>query len=579
MTPAPASASRARAVVLGASPAGRRLAADLAVFLGADHAGQSPPGSVDGSLAAAVAAAWETADALVLVMATGAATRLIAPHLRDKHTDPAVVCVDDAARFAIALTGGHEGGANGLAARVARHLGATPVVTTASEVAGATPLGSLGSGFGLVAEGDLARVGGHVLDGGAVRLHREIAWPLGPVPAPVTDDTDAPLLEVTDRTGPTDGPTVRYRPPSLVLGIGASRGVTAAEVGDLVDAALDEAGLSPAAVHLAATVDAKADEEGLLVAAADRGWPVVCLPAEQLRAIDVPNPSAVVEQAVGTPSVAEAAALHLGGALLVTKRRSAMATVAIARRPAHGRLALVSLGPGADDLVTPRAADELAAAEVVVGYGPYVDQAARWTSRGVRLERFDLGQEVERAERALELAGRGAAVALVGSGDVGVYAMGSPTLERAGDDVDVVVVPGVTAALAASALLGAPFGHDHCHISLSDLMTPWPRIRERIEAAARGDLAVAFYNPRSRGRDWQLEEARRILLEHRPAATPVGVVRDAERPGQQVVHTTLGELDVTRVQMTTVVLVGTSQTRVVTGRMVTPRGYPAEVAT
>jgi cobalt-precorrin 5A hydrolase / precorrin-3B C17-methyltransferase len=571
-------AAAPRRVVLGASPAGRRLAAELAAHLHADLDGHPEPGSTARTLAETVADTWSSADALILVMATGAATRLIAPSLRDKHTDPAVVCVDDSGRFVVALTGGHEGGANELATRLARHLDAVPVITTASELHGSTSLGSLGARFGMTAEGALARVGGHVLDGGAVRVHRELAWPLGPVPTEVTDDPEAPLLAVTDRAGPADDATVRYRPPSLVVGVGASRGVSAAEVGELVDTALAEAGLAPGSVHVVATADAKADEEGLLQAAADRGWPVVCLPAERLRTVEVPNPSAVVEQAVGTPSVAEAAALHLGGELLVAKRRSAMATVAIARRPARGRLALVSLGPGADDLVPPRAADELAAAEVVVGYGPYVDQAARWTSRGAMLERFDLGQEVERADRALDLAGRGMAVALVGSGDVGVYAMGSPTLERAGDDIDVLVVPGITAALAASALLGAPFGHDHCHISLSDLMTPWPRIRARIEAAAQADLAVAFYNPRSRGRDWQLEAARRILLEHRPARTPVGVVRDAERPGQQVVHTTLGELDVTQVQMTTVVLVGTSQTRRIAGRMVTPRGYPAEVA-
>ncbi|MEX1163616.1 MAG: cobalamin biosynthesis protein, partial [Nitriliruptor sp.] len=482
MTPEPHSPPRTpdagRTVVVAASATGRRLAAALAEHLGADLA--------DGRPTEAIAAAWSETDGLVLVMATGAAVRLIAPHLADKHTDPGVVAVDDHGTFAVALAGGHEGGANALATRVASHLGATPVVTTASELAGIPALGALGSRFGIRAEGALAAVGGHVLDGGAVRLERDAPWPLGPLPAPLTDDPDAPLLRVTDRTvaltqdGRAAAPTVLYRPPSLVIGIGSSRGVTATEVGELVDAALADAGLSALAVHTVATVDAKADEAGIHDAAAERGWPVVCLPAQQLREIEVPNPSEVVRDAVGTPSVAEAAALHLGGQLVVTKRRSAMTTVAIARRPARGRLALVSLGPGADDLVVPRARDELAAAEVVIGYGPYVDQAARFTSRGVELERFDLGEEVVRADRALELARSGRAVALVGSGDVGIYAMASPTLERAGDDLDVVVVPGVTAALAASALLGAPFGHDHAYISLSNLMTPWERIRPRV---------------------------------------------------------------------------------------------------
>jgi cobalt-precorrin 5A hydrolase/precorrin-3B C17-methyltransferase len=137
----------------------------------------------------------------------------------------------------------------------------------------------------------------------------------------------------------------------------------------------------------------------------------------------------------------------------------------------------------------------------------------------------------------------------------------------------VIGVPGVTAALAAAALLGAPLGHDHCAISLSDLLTPWEVIRRRVRAAAEGDFVVCFYNPRSAGRDWQLAEARLLLLEHRKPDTPVGVVTDAHRPGQRVVLTTLGDLDVAEVGMTTIVVVGSTLTTVVAGRMVTPRGY------
>lgn len=558
-------------IVIAATDAGRRLAADLAAHLDGAVPEAAPRG--------AVADAWGEADRIVLVMATGAAVRLVAPHLDDKRADPGVVCVDTAGRFAIALTGGHEGGANDLADAVAAHLGATPVVTTASEAAGAPALGGLGDRSGVRIEGDVAGVGGALLSGARVGLRREVAWPLGPLAGEVeeldavTEDTDGPLVWVTDRLVRREAPTVLCRPPSLVVGVGSSRGVAAGEVGDLVDRALADAGLSPASVVHVATVDAKADEQGILDAAAARGWDVVTYPADRLAGTEVPNPSDVVRDAVGTPSVAEAAALQLGGELLVTKTASAMATVAVARRATRGRLALVSLGPGDPSLVPPLARDELRAAEVVIGFGPYVDQAAAFTTRGARLERFPLGGEVDRAERALALAGEGRAVAMVGSGDVGVYAMASPTLELADDTVDVVVVPGVTAALAASALLGAPLGHDHCSISLSDLLTPWEHIRARVTGAAEGDLVVAFYNPRSRTRDWQLSEAIAILRKHRPDDTPVGVVRDAYRPEQELHLTTIAELDVERVQMTTVVLVGSSRSRLVAGRFVTPRGY------
>lgn len=559
-----------RTGVVAASAAGGPLARDLAAHLGARlHSGPARQ---------ALTAAWRAGhDRLVLVMALGAAVRLLAPLLRDKGSDPGVVCVDAAGRFAVSLTGAHEGGANTLAGDLARHLGATAVVTTAAEATGVPVLSTLGSRFGLSVEpgGDLAAVGAALAAGERVHLHRERPWPVGPLPGNVVEVAEPapPLLLVSDRVGQGPRPAVVYRPPSLVVGVGASSGVSAEEVGGLVDAALAGAGLSPRAVAALATIDAKADEPGIVDAAAARGWPLHTLPAERLAGVPVPNPSPVVAAAVGTPSVAEAAALHSGGELVVEKHRSAAATVAVARRPPRGRLALVSLGPGDPAHLTGAAREELAHAEVVLGYRPYVDAAAAHTARGARLERYDLGQEVDRARRALDLARQGRAVALVSSGDVGVYAMASPALEEAGDDVDLVVLPGVTAAQAAAALLGAPLGHDHCAISLSDLMTPWEVIRRRLEAAAAADLVIALYNPRSRRRDWQLEEARRLLLAHRKGATPVGVVRKATRADQEVGLTTLDGLDTTRVDMHSIVVVGSTRTRVRHGRMVTPRGY------
>jgi cobalt-precorrin 5A hydrolase / precorrin-3B C17-methyltransferase len=162
---------------------------------------------------------------------------------------------------------------------------------------------------------------------------------------------------------------------------------------------------------------------------------------------------------------------------------------------------------------------------------------------------------------------------LVSSGDVGIYAMASPALELADEDVDVMVVPGVTAAQAAASLLGSPLGHDHCSVSLSDLLTPWEVIEDRVRAAAEGDFVVSLYNPRSKGRDWQLGKVKEALLEHRPPDTPVGIVKDAYRPTQRAILTDLASLRPDDVDMLTIVLVGSSQTRVIAGRMVTPRGY------
>ncbi|MTE18470.1 precorrin-3B C(17)-methyltransferase [Streptomyces sp. TRM43335] len=547
-------------------------------------------GAGPGSVRDAVARAFAECDRLVCFLATGATVRLVAPLLGDKASDPGVVCVDEAQRYAVALLGGHAGGANELAHAVAEALpGCRPVVTTATDAVGVPGLDTLG----MPVEGAVAAVSRAILDGGPVRLVRHVASPLPAMPPNVTEatdngterDEDGHVLLVSDRAVVPDDRTAVLRPPVLSVGVGASRGAPADEVTDLVERSLADAGLSPRCVAELATVEAKAEEPGIVEAARRLGVPVRTYPADALAAVPVPHPSDAPLAAVGTPSVAEAAALLACGEeaeLVVPKRKSepggpgaraAMATCAVARRRPRGRLALVGLGPGARDLLTPRAREELRRASVVVGLDQYVDQVRDLLRPGTRVLESGLGAEEERARTAVAEARAGRAVALIGSGDAGVYAMASPALAEASADIDVVGVPGVTAALAAAALLGAPLGHDHVSISLSDLHTPWEVIERRVRSAAEADLVVTFYNPRSRGRDWQLPKALSLLAEHRAPHTPVGVVRNASRPGERVTVTTLGELDPDVVDMMTVVTVGNTATRVVAGRMVTPRGY------
>ncbi|MFJ3796255.1 precorrin-3B C(17)-methyltransferase [Streptomyces sp. NPDC090088] len=524
----------------------------------------------DGPVGDAVRSAFAECEQLVCFLATGAVVRLIAPLLREKATDPGVVCVDEGGRFAVSLVGGHGGGANELAVAVGEVLAARPVVTTATDAVGLPGLDTLG----FPVEGSVAAVSRALLDGEPVALRAESSWPLPPLPLA---DEGAYTVRLTDRAVEPAANEVLLRPPSLVVGVGASKGAPVEEVLTLIEAAVRDAGLSPRSIAELATVDAKAGEPGIVEAAARLGVPLVTHSAEELAEVRVPNPSDAPLAAVGTPSVAEAAALLRGGELLVPKRKSdgrpAMATCAVVRRPARGRLAVVGLGPGARDLLTPRARAELRRASVLVGLDQYVDQIRDLLRPGTRILESGLGAEEERARTAVAEARAGQAVALIGSGDAGVYAMASPALAEASDDIDVIGVPGVTAALAAGAILGAPLGHDHVSISLSDLHTPWEVIERRVRAAAEADLVVTFYNPRSRGRDWQLPKALAILAGHRAPATPVGVVRNASRPDESSRLTTLGALDPAWVDMMTVVTVGNTATRNIAGRMVTPRGY------
>ncbi|MBT2418460.1 precorrin-3B C(17)-methyltransferase [Streptomyces sp. ISL-22] len=527
----------------------------------------------EGPVKDAVRRAFAECEQLVCFLATGAVVRLLAPLLADKAADPGVVCVDEGGRFAVSLVGGHGGGANELAREVGELLGAEPVVTTATDAVGLPGLDMLG----FPVEGDVAGVSRAMLDGEAVALKAEVAWPLPPLRAGAEG---AYAIRLTDRLVEPAEREVVLRPPSLVVGVGASKGAPVDEVLGLIERTLVGAGLSPASLAELATVDAKAGEPGIVEAAARLGVPLVTHSAEELAAVEVPNPSDAPLAAVGTPSVAEAAALVRGGELLVPKRKSeradgqpAMATCAVVRRPGRGRLAVVGLGPGARDLLTPRARAELERASVLVGLDQYVDQIRDLLRPGTRILESGLGAEEERARTAVAEARKGQAVALIGSGDAGVYAMASPALAEASDDIDVIGVPGVTAALAAAAILGAPLGHDHVSISLSDLHTPWEVIERRVRAAAEADIVVTFYNPRSRGRDWQLPKALAILAEHREPTTPVGVVRNASRPDESARLTSLGALDPATVDMMTVVTVGNTATRDIAGRMVTPRGY------
>lgn len=251
-----------------------------------------------------------------------------------------------------------------------------------------------------------------------------------------------------------------------------------------------------------------------------------------------------------------------------------------------GRLAVVGLGPGTPSWRTPEASDRLAHATDLVGYGPYLSLVDEADSRA-RRHKFDNREEADRARFALDLAVAGRDVVVVSSGDPGIFAMATAVVEelhRSPDHryraLDVAIVPGVTAATAAAAQVGAPLGHDFCCLSLSDVLKPWDVVEQRLAAVAAVDLVIALYNPLSEHRPWQLGRALEILSGHRRSETPVVLGRNVGRDGESMRVTTLGELDVADVDMRTVVIVGSMTTqafRDVNGRtwVYTPRTYPA----
>ena len=408
---------------------------------------------------------------------------------------------------------------------------------------------------------------------------------------------DAPLaVRVTDAPEAGDEDTLVYHRRRFALGVGCERGIAASELEDLVERTLADADLSPRALAGVFSVDVKADEPAVHALADALGVPARFFDPPTLEALTprLANPSDAVFREVGCHGVSEAAALAAagsGGTLRVTKTKSRRATCAIGEAPrpidamqvgrARGALAVVGLGPGTPAWRTPAADRAIGSATHLVGYRGYLDMVP--ASRGQVRHAYALGEETDRVDQALALAAGGDRVALVCSGDPGVYAMAALVFERLelAEDPgwrrsEIVVIPGVSAMHGAAALAGAPLGHDFCAVSLSDLLTPWAAIERRLEAAAAGDFVVALYNPASVRRRRGLARALEILAAKRPPSTPVVVARAVGREEQSVTTTCLRDLDQSSVDMMTLLIVGSTETRSTGGHVYTPRGYRAK---
>ncbi len=529
------------------------------------------------------------------------AVRILGPVLADKRSEPPVLVVDPSARFVVPLLGGHRG-ANRLAAVLAEALDAVAVVTTASDTAFGLALDDPPPGWRLEGAREVKDLLSRLLAGETVRLVDDCGcgdWlKQGGLPFAEPADNE---IRVTWRNLAASPRRLVYHPPVLALGVGSERNASPQALEECVREAMSGIGASSAAVACVCSLDIKAAEPAIQALARRLGVPARFFSRAELAAQHsrLLSPSREVEQAVGVAGVAEAAALAAAGEgarLLVPKRRGRGVTCAVALAPgpleperigrARGELHLVGLGPGDAAFRTREAEQALERAEDLVGYRLYLDLLG-----DLREEKschpFELGEERQRCRHALELAARGRRVALVCSGDPGIYALASPLLELLDAEgaghpewqrIALHIHPGISAMQLASARAGAPLGHDFCAISLSDLLTPRERIEARLRAAAAADFVVALYNPASRRRVDLLRRAREILLEARPPDTPVVVGRALGRRGETLRCTTLAAFEPDEVDMLSVVLIGSSKSRTAPrlhGRpwVYTPRGY------
>ncbi len=358
------------------------------------------------------------------------------------------------------------------------------------------------------------------------------------------------------------------------------------------------ASLAVKAIAGIATIDIKADEVGLVELCRDRQWPLRTFPAEQLRSHKVPTPSQVVEQEVGTPSVAEAAALCAIESVVEKSERSLLVpkkifrletepgavTIAVAVAESeytgrNGQLLLVGTGPGDLGQITPAAQMSITGADVIIGYHLYIELIKPLLRPGQIVEALPITQERQRAKRAIELANWGLTVAVISSGDSGIYGMAGLVMEELraqnwdGQIPGVQVFPGITALQAVASRVGTPLMHDFCAISLSNLLTPWPAIEQRLIAAAQADFVTALYNPKSKTRTEQIVKAQEIFRQYRHPDTPVAIARSVYREDEQITVTTLDKMLQTPIDMLTIILIGNQSTGIHHQWMITPRGY------
>ncbi|MEM9061340.1 MAG: precorrin-3B C(17)-methyltransferase [Pseudomonadota bacterium] len=604
------------AVILCLTAGGEALARRIAPGVGGEVHGRA--GRTDTAIAfdettAHVAMLFAAGTPIIGICAAGILIRSVAPLLSDKRIEPPVIAVSEDGSSVVPLLGGHRG-ANDLAARISDVLGAHAAVTTASDLVHGVALDSPPPGWRIRNAQALGAVTAALLAGDEMRLqgHCPHLEPLARLPNVNFDpeasralgQAGATLCAVGSDGLPEPDCQIGYEPTNVALGVGCARGCPPEELIGLVQTTLRSAGIAPEAIAGVFSLDLKADEAAMIELAATLRVPFRLFDADRLEAEThrLANPSDIVFAEVGCHGVAEASALAAAGdeaELIVEKQKTAQATCALARAPEpivelkgrrRGVVSLIGIGPGRADWRTPEASRLIAQADELVGYGFYIDLLGPLGRNKPRAD-FPLGGEEDRCRYALEEAAKGRDIAVICSGDAGIYAMGALVYELmareengvsdAARRIDVVTAPGISALQAAAARIGAPLGHDFCAISLSDLLTPTEDIRRRVRAAAEGDFVIAFYNPVSMRRRALFPEAIDVLRGHRPGATPVILARSLGRDDETIETVRLNEVHVDQVDMMTVVLVGSSQSRTVSvggrARVFTPRGYAARI--
>jgi len=527
---------------------------------------------------------FATETPIIAICAAGIIIRTLAPLLSDKRAEPPVLAVAEDGSAVVPLLGGLHG-VNDLAREIAAALGVQPAITTTGDIRFRTALLSPPQGYSLANPEDAKTFISNLLAGAKVRLEGAASW-LSESNLPIAPDAKLTIRVTEKAIAPTPDCLV-YHPQIAAVALTKLSNIEPEIAVSFVQQVLEKAGLAAASVAGFFALKEEMGNPALETVSQYFKVPVRFFKLSELVELDSIEFSE--NKAAQIALTAAGAKSHL---IEYDRPNSVNCAIALAAQPfdaraigiSRGKLAIVGTGPGGAPWMSPEVKEILREATDWVGYKFYLDLAG--TLRfGQKRHDSDNREEIDRARFALDLAASGKSVAVVSSGDPGIFAMAAAVFEAIDFEakpewqgIDIRVAPGISAMQAAAAAIGAPLGHDFCVISLSDILKPWEVIEQRIAAAAAADLVMAFYNPISKQRIWQLARAIEILLQSRDPKTPVILGRNLGRPGQSVRVCTLSEFQPQDADMRTLVIVGSSQTRIIPRKygdvwVYTPRRY------
>ncbi len=548
---------------------------------------------------------WKGTDLFIFIGSISASVRLISPLLISKDKDPGVIVLDKKGKKIIPLLGIHQTDSYKISRKLTNLFGGDLIITNNSIFEKTLDLDSFGQNWGWIRSGSKNNWSNLVINQSnkqeifAKQISGNQLWMKSKISKKINKLSSNNKVEYEDNTffiSTNNSHNAAWHPPTLWIGIGCERNTSVKFIEECINKLFAEYKLSCLSIAGIATIDLKKDEKALVEISRAKNWPIKFFSSDELLKVDVPNPSKIVFDEIGSFSVSEASSILAcddGGQLLIEKnifkhkdsygKNIGAVTLAIAESrkqfaPQKGIVHVIGSGPGDLSFLTFESKAALSDCSVWIGYKMYLDLLEPLMRDDQIRINSELKHEKQRCADAISLAQEGIKVALISSGDSGIYGMAGLLIElmqkiESSLRPSFLIHPGISSLQLAASLAGAPLMNDFCAVSLSNKLTPWETIEKRINGALMGDFVVAIFNPQSSERNWQLKKTIDMFLKFRSKSTPVLVARQVGRNQQQKRFFNLNEIPFAEIDMLSIIIIGNSSTRLIDGNLISPRGY------